>query len=61
MASKTFKTTLPLQSMEQRAVPTILLNGNLYITGTPISDVVEVKHVAVDRANKIQVHENGAM
>lgn len=53
------KTTLTLQGMEQRAVPAMLLNGNLYITGTPMNDVVEVKHVVVDGANKIQVTENG--
>lgn len=59
MATKSFKTVLTLQGMEQRAVPATLLNGNLYIIGTPVADVVRVQTVSTADGNRLQVTENG--
>jgi Ca2+-binding RTX toxin-like protein len=61
MAAKTTKTSLTLQGMEERAVPATLMNGNLYIIGTPANDVVKVEHISVNGVSMLQVTENGAV
>lgn len=57
MASKNI--SLTLQGMEERAVPATLLNGNLYVVGTPMNDTVEVQRVETSNGDMIQVNQNG--
>lgn len=61
MFANAIKTRLTLQGMEDRLVPATLLNGNLYIIGTPLNDSVDVRHVDVNGTNTVQVTENGAV
>lgn len=61
MAATTRKSvSLTLQGLAERAVPAVLANGNLYITGTPFNDAIEVRHVVVGETNMIEVEQTGA-